>query len=139
MAQDSRRSPEHASTAIETAETSRAHGEGVATAWTVVGISTIVNTLAWGVRATFALLYIALLDEFGVGPRRDGIRLLAELARVRRLRPIAGWLFDRHGARLIVAIGGVILGAALALTGAVLCLPSTTCALGFSGPRASPA
>jgi MFS family permease len=33
--------------------------------------------------------------------------------------PLAGWLYDRWGARLVVPVGGLILGTALALTGQV--------------------
>ena len=35
--------------------------------WVVVGVSTAVNALAWGGRSTFALFYVALLEEFGWG------------------------------------------------------------------------
>src|SRR5687767_11088314 len=37
--------------------------------------------------------------------------------------PVAGWLSDRWGTRLVVALGGVLLGVALALTGQVTSLP----------------
>jgi hypothetical protein len=30
----------------------------------VVGVSTTVNALAWGARSTFALFYVAMLEEF---------------------------------------------------------------------------
>jgi len=33
----------------------------------VVGVSTAVNALAWGPRATFALFYVAMLEEFAWG------------------------------------------------------------------------
>ena len=35
--------------------------------WTVVGVSTAVNALAWGARSTFALFYVAMLEEFAWG------------------------------------------------------------------------
>src|SRR5688572_18584959 len=35
--------------------------------WVVVGVSAIVNSLAWSVRSTFALFYVALLHEFAWG------------------------------------------------------------------------
>ena len=42
--------------------------------WVVVGVSTAVNALAWGVRASFALFYVAMLGEFtwGRGPTALG-------------------------------------------------------------------
>ena len=54
--------------------------------WIVVGVSTAANALAWSVRSTFALFYVAMLGRARVGPRPDRARLLAELARLRRLR-----------------------------------------------------
>src|SRR5437867_4145906 len=32
--------------------------------WVVVGVSATVNSLAWSVRSTFAVFYVALLGEF---------------------------------------------------------------------------
>ena len=50
-------------------------------AWLVVGVSTAVNTLAWSVRSTFALYYVAILEELAWGRGRNRPRLLADLAR----------------------------------------------------------
>jgi hypothetical protein len=36
-------------------------------AWLVVGVSTAVNMLAWSARSTFALFYVAILEELGWG------------------------------------------------------------------------
>ncbi len=85
--------------------------------WTVVGVSTAINALAWGSRATFALFYVAMLEEFawGRGPTAFGYSL-SWLAFV-FFAPAAGWLSDRWGTRTVVASGGAILGVALALTG----------------------
>src|SRR5438034_11534028 len=85
--------------------------------WMVVGVSTAVNALAWGARSTFALFYVAILEEFawGRGPTALGYSLawLCFIA----FAPIAGWLHDRWGVRTVTTIGGLALGAALALTG----------------------
>ena len=32
--------------------------------WMVVGVSTAVNALAWAARSTFALFFVAMLEEF---------------------------------------------------------------------------
>src|SRR5258707_13627949 len=78
----------------------------------VVGVSTAVNALAWGVRSTFALFYVAMLGEFawGRGPTALGYSL-SWLGFV-FFAPIAGWLSDRWGTRTVVAGGGGILGGA---------------------------
>ncbi len=91
--------------------------------WVVVGVSTAVNALAWGPRATFALFYVAMLEEFawGRGPTALGYSL-SWLGFV-VWAPVAGWLYDRWGARTAVTIGGLVLGLALAGTGQVTSLP----------------
>ncbi len=90
--------------------------------WVVLGVSTTVNALAWGARATFALFYVAILDEFswGRGPTALGYSLSWLCFVV--FAPVAGWLHDRWGARAIVTMGGLVLGVALALTGQVTSL-----------------
>jgi len=101
--------------------------------WTVVGVSTAVNALAWGARSTFALFFVAMLDEFawGRGPTALGYSL-SWLGFV-VFAPVAGWLSDRWGTRTVVAGGGVVLGVALALTGQVTSLPQYYLAFGVLG------
>ncbi len=85
--------------------------------WMVVGLSTAVNALAWGARSTFALFYVAILEEFawGRGPTALGYSLSWLCFVV--FAPVAGWLYDRRGVRTVVTIGGLVLGVALGLTG----------------------
>ena len=89
-------------------------GEAAVRRWDsviVLGVSTTVNALAWGARASFALFFVAMLGAFswGRGPTAFGYSLswLCFVA----FAPLAGWLHDRWGARAIVATGGVALGA----------------------------
>jgi MFS family permease len=105
----------------------------IASRWTVVGVSTTVNALAWAARSTFALFYVAILEEFawGRGPAALGYSL-SWLGFV-FFAPIAGWLSDRWGTRMVVAGGGVILGAALALTGQVTSLAQYYVCFGLLG------
>jgi MFS family permease len=97
-------------------------GETGSHRWTVLGVSTAVNALAWGARSTFALFYVAMLEEFawGRGPTALGYSL-SWLGFV-VFAPVAGWLSDRWGTRTVVTGGGLILGLALALTGQVTSL-----------------
>src|SRR2546428_5108280 len=101
--------------------------------WTGVGVSTAVNALAWGARSTFALFYVAMLEEFawGRGPTALGYSL-SWLGFV-VFAPVAGWLSDRWGTRTVVAGAGVILGVALALTGQVTSLPQYYLCFGVLG------
>jgi len=68
----------------------------------VVGVSTAVNALAWGVRSTFALFYVAMLEEFawGRGPTALGYSL-SWLGFV-VFAPVAGWLSDRYDSRILL-------------------------------------
>jgi len=101
--------------------------------WTVVGVSTAVNALAWATRSTFALFFVAMLEEFawGRGPTALGYSLswLGFVA----FAPLAGWLSDRWDTRTVVMGGGVILGLALALTGHVSSLAQYYLCFGMLG------
>ena len=99
----------------------------------MVGVSTAVNALAWGARSTFALFYVAMLEEFawGRGPTALGYSL-SWLGFV-VFAPMAGWLSDRWGTRTVVTGGGVFLGVALALTGQVTSLAQYYLCFGVLG------
>ena len=101
--------------------------------WIVVGVSATVNSLAWSVRSTFAAFYVALLGEFAW--RRGEAALGYSLSWLLLLvfSPLAGWLYDRWGARLLVPAGGLLLGTALALTGRVSTLWQYYLAFGVLG------
>lgn len=101
--------------------------------WAVVGISTAVCLLAWSVRSTFALFYVAIFAElaWGRGPTALGYSL-SWLGFV-LFAPIAGALSDRWGTRVVVILGGVLLGSALALTGQVTTLAQYYGAFGVLG------
>jgi MFS family permease len=73
-------------------------------------------------RASPALFYVAILDEFawGRGPTALGYSLSWLCFVV--FAPVAGWLYDRWGARTVVPMGGLVLGVALVLTGQVMSL-----------------
>jgi OFA family oxalate/formate antiporter-like MFS transporter len=85
--------------------------------WIIVALSALANALAWSARSTFALLCVALLGEFGWqrGEAASGYSLSWLFILV--FGPLAGRLYDRLGPRVVVPIGGVLLGTALALTG----------------------
>src|SRR5262245_240197 len=111
-------------------------GEAAARRWDsgiVLAVSTTVNALAWGARASFALFFVAILGEFswGRGPTAFGYSLswLCFVA----FAPLAGWLHDGSGGAAIVAIGGLALGASLALTGHVTSLTTYYLYLGVLG------
>lgn len=79
--------------------------------WAVVSVSATVNSLAWSVRSTFALFYVALLAEFGWARGEAAIGYSLSWLLLIVFSPLAGGLSDRWGARMTVALGGLILGA----------------------------
>ena len=85
--------------------------------WAVLAVSTIVNAIAWGARSSFALFYVAMLAEFGWGRGATALGYSLSWLGFVVFAPVAGWLSDRWGTRVVVTAGGVVLGAALALTG----------------------
>ncbi len=87
--------------------------------WIVVGVSTSVNALAWGARSTFALFYVALLEEFAWGRGATALGYSLSWLCFVVFAPVAGWLSDRWGARTVVTLGGLVLGVSLALMGQV--------------------
>jgi MFS family permease len=101
--------------------------------WVVVAVSATVNMLAWSMRSTFALFYVALLAEFGW--RRGDAALGYSLSWLLLLlfSPLCGRLADRWGAGRVVAAGGLILGAALVLTARVTTLWQYFLTLGVLG------
>jgi MFS family permease len=85
------------------------------------------------VRSTFALFYVAIFAElaWGRGPTALGYSL-SWLGFV-VFAPIAGALSDRWGTRVVVMLGGALLGSALALTGQVTSLAHYYAAFGVLG------
>lgn len=90
--------------------------------WVVLGISTAINALAWGVRSTFALFYVELLNEFAWDRGSTALGYSLSWLCFVIFAPVAGWLSDRWGPRTIVTAGGLLLGVALALTAQVTSL-----------------
>jgi hypothetical protein len=88
----------------------------------VLAVSTAVNALAWGARGSFALFYVAMLEQFAWGRGATALGYSLSWLCFVVFAPVAGWLHDRWGARAIVALGGLLLAGALALTARVTSL-----------------
>ena len=101
--------------------------------WTVLGVSTAVNALAWSVRSTFALFYLAMLQELGWGRGPAALGYSLSWLGFVAFAPIAGWLQDRWGVRTVVTAGGLALGLALVLTGHITSLAQYYLCFGVLG------
>ena len=87
--------------------------------WVIVGVSALANAMAWSVRSTFALFYVALLDEFGWQRGEAAVGYALSWLLMLMFGPLAGRLYDRWGPRVVVPMGGLLLGVALVLTSRV--------------------
>jgi MFS family permease len=101
--------------------------------WVVLGASTAINALAWGVRSTFALFYVALLGEFAWDRGSTALGYSLSWLCFVVFAPVAGWLSDRWGPRTIVIAGGLGLGLALGLTAQATSLATYYVWFGFLG------
>lgn len=90
--------------------------------WVIVGQSAFVNFLAWSMRSTFALFYVALLDEFGWRRGEAAVGYSLSWLLILVFGPLAGRFYDRFGAHVVVPVGGLFLGSGLVLTGRVQAL-----------------
>jgi MFS family permease len=87
--------------------------------WVVVGAAFSVLFLAYGVQYAFGLFFTALSAEFGWSRASlSGVFSLYAGAYA-FLGLVSGRLTDRWGPRRVVALGGLLLGAGLALSGTV--------------------
>lgn len=87
--------------------------------WVVIGVSAAVSCLAWSVRSTFALFYVALVEEFAWSRGQAALGFSLSWLLMVVFSPLAGWLHDRWGARVVVPIGALMLGLALILMGQI--------------------
>jgi MFS family permease len=101
--------------------------------WVVLGVSTGINALAWGVRSTFALFYVALLNEFAWDRASAALGYSLSWLCFVVFAPVAGGLSDRWGPRTIVTAGGLVLGLALGLTAQATSLALYYVWFGFLG------
>ncbi len=84
-------------------------------------------------RSTFALFYVAMLAELGWSRGTTALGYSLSWLGFVVFAPAAGWLSDRWGARATVTLGGVVLGAALALTARVTSPASYYASFGLIG------
>ena len=90
--------------------------------WVLVGLSFVTSAIGFGVRATFGVFFVALLEEFH-WPRGDVALILAINSIFWALgSPLAGGLLDRFGARAVFpgAAGLMALGLLLSANGQAL-------------------
>jgi sugar phosphate permease len=82
--------------------------------WVIVGIGVVVMVLIYGTRHSFSVFFPPILDEFGWSRGSTAFMLSLNLLVYGFTAPIAGSLADRWKPKLVMIIGIIILGLALA-------------------------
>ena len=83
--------------------------------WVVVGIALIANLITFGLVYSYSVFFKPLASEFGWS-RSVTAGAFSTYAIVHTILAFfCGWIADRHGPRLIVAVGGFFLGLSMLL------------------------
>ncbi len=87
--------------------------------WVIVGIGLLSMGFWFGIRATFSVFYVALLEEFSWGRGESAGVQPAALITYTFMAPFIGGLIDRYGPRRVILPGIVMLSLGLALCASV--------------------
>ena len=84
--------------------------------WIIVGLGLLSMGFWTGIRSSFSVFYVALLDDFPWS--RGGAAGVQSLAFIVYLvlSPLIGWLIDRYGPRRVILPGIIILCLGLLLS-----------------------
>ncbi len=95
------------------------HLRGTYYGWYIVGISFISMAFWFGIRSSFSVFYVALLEDFSWGRGESaGVQSMA-LITYTIFAPLAGGLIDRFGPRRVIGPGIVLLALGLILCASV--------------------
>ena len=87
--------------------------------WLIVGVSIVSLTFWFGMRGTFSVFYVALLEDFpwsrGGGAGAQSMSLITYTI----MAPLVGVLIDRFGPRRIIVPGILLLGLGLILSASI--------------------
>jgi len=83
--------------------------------WVVLAVAFITLVLGYAIRNTFSVFYPTIVEEFGWGRGSTALMFSISVVVYGLAAPLAGSLVDRFKPRLILSLGGCILGAGVAL------------------------
>jgi len=85
--------------------------------WIVLAAGFIIMLLGYAVRNTFTVFYPVIVDDFGWARGNTAIMYSLTMLCYGLVAPIAGSLVDRFSPRVVLSIGGLIVGGSIALCG----------------------
>jgi MFS family permease len=83
--------------------------------WVIVGLSMISMSFWFGIRATFSVFFVALIDHFHWGRAEAAGAYSITMLSYMIMAPIVGTLVDRIGPRKVILPGIVLTGLGLLL------------------------
>jgi len=89
--------------------------QGTFYGWIILGVAFITVVLGYGVRNSFSVFYPTIVEEFGWGRGSTALMFSIAVIVYGLAAPVAGSLVDRFKPRLILPLGGFILGGGVAL------------------------
>jgi len=85
--------------------------------WIVLAAGFVIMLLGYAIRNTFTVFYPVIVDDFGWARGNTAIMYSLTMLCYGLVAPIAGTLVDRFSPRLVLSIGGLIVGGSIALCG----------------------
>ena len=89
--------------------------QGIFYGWVILGVAFITLVLGYGVRNSFAVFYPTIVEDFDWGRGSTALMFSIAIIVYGLAAPLAGGLVDRFKPRLILSLGGCILGGGIAL------------------------
>lgn len=98
--------------------------------WIIVGISSIILIVAFGIRLSFSIFFVALIDDFGWSRADTSLIFSTTMITFTIGSTLAGLALDRFGAGLTFSVGAIILGLGLTLSSQIQTLTQLTISYG---------
>jgi sugar phosphate permease len=96
-------------------QTTRLEGGRFYYGWVIVGLAVLSLAYWFGLRTTFSVFFVALIDQFHWGRAEAAAALSIAMVAYMVMAPIVGILVDRVGPRKVMLPGIILTGLGLLL------------------------